>query len=152
MGYDDDNLRKMMMEVDNTGGSYGSWVAHENQVRMTSYTCFCGNLCARLYEHSDFKGDYLPIGGGEVFNVRTKFTEKWNDKVSSIKVESNCVFTPYRDPGYVDSYEPVELTGRHGKIDAIKQEYKIPFVSWQTFHRHINFEDKITSWKCKCKK
>jgi len=145
-GYDNNNLRKNLMEVDNIESDENKeWEANAKEVRMTSYTCFCGNLCARLYEHPDFEGDYLPIGEGDVSDVRTKFTKKWNDKVSSIKVESNCVFKPYRDPDYEPRTDKgFRLKGENKRIDALGK--------YKKKQRTVDFEDKITGWKCHCNK
>ena len=95
---------------------------------MSGWTCYCSKICAVLYWDKNYKGDQLPIPEGSHSNIKNTAYNKWNDKISSIKVRSGCRLKAYEN----DSWEKYmwEETG-----------------SWNGSGYG---NDKITGWKCSC--
>ena len=94
--------------------------------KMSSYTCQCSKVCAKLYEHPNFEGDELPIPESIVPKVKD-FYAGWNDRVSSVKVTSGCRFVAYDNHEFEKQLH--DTTEDIAKLDP---------------------DNKITSFHCTC--
>ena len=100
-----------------------------NNDEMTGWTCHCSKICAVFYWDKNYQGDQLPIPEGDVRNMKDTQYNKWNDKISSIKVKSGCRLNAYKDDGYKKTLFE-NYTGSWGGDGGAS--------------------DEITSWTCHC--
>ncbi|NJK32206.1 MAG: hypothetical protein HC927_07255 [Deltaproteobacteria bacterium] len=83
-------------------------------------------VCATLYEHIHFGGDYRQVQDGAFVSW---IGGPWNDQVSSIYVRSGCV---------LNAYEHINYGGAHASYSG-----SVPWVgNW--------WNDKISSYTCTC--
>ena len=93
---------------------------------------FYSGVCATVYDEHNYKGSSRQVKIGE--NTPNAGTIKWNQKISSLKVESGCQFTGYDWPNYIKgSWNPKNWTSN---VADLRSPYN----------------NDISSWKCTCGK
>jgi hypothetical protein len=83
-------------------------------------------LCARLYEHIDFGGDYRDVADGAWVKW---IGGPWSDQVSSLVVSGGCT---------LNAYEHIDFGGDQKSFQGI-----VPWVG-------NGWNDKISSYLCNC--